>query len=1256
MADEADRCTFWEAYVKHRFKSRILFLLVLAASVAGVTASRTSWAQVERGSALGKIADSTGALVSGATITLRNEETGVTMTTTANGSGEYSFQELNPGLYSLTATMSGFKTFVKDHMQIDVGARVETDVTFVPGSTDTTITVQGGVQQLSYNSASLGIVVEQKAITDLPLIYGNPFALEVLAPGVTLSGVNPNIHVYDSGSATVSVNGSALNALDYKLDGAPDNRIRFSAYTPSTEFISQYKLNTANYDASEGHSSGGFVNTQLRSGTNHLHGSAFLYYQDPKVNATPWSLPAAAPAAKPTFVREGAGVGGPFWRDRAFWFGGYEHSRQSAPNPMSLTVPTIAERGGDFSALYGVDTSATKSNICTASGTLVNPSQAPNKYQIYYPNTATSTVPGTPGNSNYNRNCIPGNILPAGSISPIAAAYLKYYPLPNNTANQAADGENNFYYGANEPDLYNAEIGRVDFTLTPKQSLYSHLVWSERTQANKNNYFPPTSETTLFYKNRGVVLGYTNVLSPTTVFNAVAAYTRFTNANVPGGQGTIGPSSIGLPSYLTSGLPITADSLPAITPTLYTAVTTASGVQAEDDIWLGSVDLSRQLGSHLLHTGVEYRRYITNGMSGSGEQGAYTSSGNLSAPSSTSTLASAIGFSLAELELGYLSSGSQTQNSDFSVRSDYYAGYVQDDWRATLKLTINLGLRWEYETPDIERNGKQIVSFNFNATNSTTAAAAALYAKSVAGTNALLPATISPTGGAIFANTNGTGLNPYNSPKYDFLPRVGFAYAITQKTVLRGGYGIFFDSLNSYYLSGGNAGSTTTFLVPQQGYSSVSNVAAPTFTTAAGLVFTSTLANPFPGGLTPATGNSLGTSTALGQNIQFLDPNPHMPYNQRYSLGIQHQMGQWVVALDYVGNHGVHQPAGQISQGTNTGGVEYNNFPLSAYSKVNNGYDQTQNLLETATVTNPFVSLVPAGSAGGLSSKTIAISQLQRPYPEFVSINAFGTGGMSIYNSLQAQLQRRFTNGLSATVAYTWSRTLDATTYLNPVDPRPWYGVSSNDRPQHLAISSIYQLPWGRGRKWLGTSHGVVAQIVGGWQMQGVYQIQSGPPLTFTRNDLYNGTNPGDSHWSRASYKASIGKVPNSAAFGRGNWFNTANWVNNGTGTTNPIQTCANSTVAFCPNVLPGTYQLRTFPLRFNTLRSDNLNQADLGIQREFQIWKLGTLQFRAEAINALNHPVYSAPSTDPTAAAFAEIVSQANQPRVYQFSGFFRF
>lgn len=1223
------------------------------ATICLLGAGSAAFAQGDRGAVTGRVTDPSGATAKAAGVVITNEETGIVLESKTNDSGEYTFPTLNIGRYTVAITVPGFENFIRQHIQVDVGSNIRVDAKLVVGSAKVDVTVQGEVQQLNYNSASLGMVVEQKSITDLPLIYGNPFALEFLAPGITLSGVNPNLHVYDSGTATVSVNGSSLNSLDYKLDGAPDNRIRFSAFTPSTEFISQYRLSTASYDASQGHSSGGFVNVQTKSGTNAFHGSVFGYYQNPKINANIWALNPTT--SKPVFVREGAGVGGPIIRGKLFFFAGYEHSRQGNPNVQLLSVPTLAERTGDFSALLAQDTTPNAQVCGPTARVLTATATAPiNKYQLFDPYTANGTT-----GANYNRLCIPNNKLPATRISPIATALMQYYPAPNLPG--TAVGFNNFGYSAVEPDNYYGTIARFDYTINEHQSMFGHILRSSRQNEHSSNWFPPVSGTHLDYENRGIDLGHTLILGPTTVLNTVLSYTRFTNQNVNTAQGTINATSIGMPSYLTNGLPSSAQSLPRIDLTGYTSVTTSGAVQSADDIYLGSADLSRQTGPHLLHAGFEYRRYLTNAMSGTGEQGAYVSGGNLlTNNNTTNNSVGGAGFSVAQLELGLLSSGSQTQNSDFAIRSDYYAGYLNDVWRTTKQLTLNLGLRWEYETPDVERNNKEAVAFNFGATNSITAPAIAAYA-ATAKQNALLPATINPVGGFIFAAVNGVGRNAYTSPTHDFSPRLGFSYAATSKLVLRGGFGIFFDSLNSYYLSGGNAGSTSTYLVPQQGYSSVTNVTAPVYAAATGLQITSTLANPFPGGLVPVTGNSLGTSTALGQNVQFLEPHPHTPYNERFSFGFQRQLGQFIAAIDYVGNHGVHQPAGQISQNTNTGGREYNNVPVQYYSNVDGAYDQAENIrLSSNEVTNPFAKLVPAGSANNLSASSIGIAQLLRPFPEYASINAFGTGGMSIYHSLQAQIQRRFSRGLSFTGAFTWSRTLDAITYLNPTDPSPWYGVSANDRPLRFSTSGIYELPFGKGKPFLANSSNVAskvaAAVLGGFQVQGVYQIQSGAPLSFTRNDVYYGNGgAGNSHRTRAQYKASIGST------GIGYWFDPSQWLQTASNPTavnnkNAVQACASTAVAVCPFAFPGTYQIRKFPLRYSNLRSDNLNQADIGVQRNFQIYKYGTLQFRAEAINVLNHPVYSTPNTDPTNSLFGEIVSQANQPRVYQFAGFFRF
>ncbi|MFC6647468.1 carboxypeptidase regulatory-like domain-containing protein [Granulicella cerasi] len=1207
-------------------------------------------AQGDRGALLGRVTDKNGAVVSGATVTITNEETGVVTSTTSNDAGDYNVPPMIAGRYTVQVSAPGFEGFKAQHVVVDVGTRIQVDASLLVGSAKSEVTVEADAQTLNTTNAELGMTIEQKSITDLPLIYGNPFALEFLTPGITISGVNPNIHVYDSGTATVSVNGSSLNSLDYKLDGAPDNRVRYSAFTPSTEFVSQYRVSTATYDATQGHSSGGFVNTQTKAGTNRLHGSLFAYYQNPKINANSWQpvTDANKTNSKPTFVREGFGVGGPLLRDKLFFFGGYEHSRQGTPNPTQLSVPTLAERGGDFSALLGQDTTAGATQCGTTSTTLTG---TVNKYQLFDP----FSTAGTTG----VRKCLVGNKV--ASVSPIATALFKYYPNPN--AGSANSDVNNYYYAGVEPDNYYAVLGRFDYTIDQRQNMYLRLLTSHR-QQKKNMWFGSVSGTSLDYENRGVAFGYTIALTPATAISAILSYTRFTTNSAPLDQGQVSPTTIGMPSYLVDGLPTSAQSLPRIDLTGYTSASTATGAASEDDIWMGNVSVSTQKGKHLLRYGGEYRRYLTNGVSSSGEQGAYKVDGNwMTQTYSTKNSVGSLGYSVAMLEEGLLTSGSQTQNSDFAVRSDYYAGFLQDDWRLTSKLTVNVGLRWEYETPMAERNGKEAVYFNTTATNSATSAAS-IYATKTAGTNALLPASINPLGGFVFANTNGYGKNPYNSPINQYSPRVGFAYAADSKTVLRGGYGIFFDSLNSYYMSGGNTGSTTTFLVPQQGYSQVTNVTAPSYNTkTATQTITSTLANPFPGGLTAVTGNTLGTSTALGQNVQFLQSNPHTPYNQRWSFGVQRQFGQFIASIDYVGNHGVHLPVGQSSSGTNSGGREYNAVYRQNLSTVQNAYDYGNNTALTQTVTNPFYGILPSGAVNNLGSSTTYVYNFLRPFAEYGSVNAYTTDGMSMYHSLQAMVQKRFSSGLSMTAAFTWSRTTDATTFLNTSDTKPWYGVSANDRPLRLATSAIYMLPWGHGRKWLGDSRGIVAQIVGGWQVQGVYQIQSGAPLTFTGNDpYYGGDNPGNSHWSRSDYKNSIGKNASYAA--QGYWFNTSNWLQSASNTSakNQAVTCSTTSVTYnaatgiCSLAFPGSYQIRTSALRYNTLRADNLNQMDVGLQRQFGVYKFGTLQFRAEAINVLNHPVYTAPSTDPTATTFGLISSQANQPRVYQFSGFFRF
>lgn len=1191
-------------------------LRAFALAMLVVLMSGHSWAQTERGGITGRVTDASGGILPDTTITIRNEATGVVQTVTTNSDGAYSIQNLNPGSYTVTVDRTGFKKAQLIHTVVDVNQVNEQNIKLDVGNVSETVDVEAGVQQLQTTTATTGLIVEEQAVKELPLVYGNPFTLETLAPGVLPSSVNPNVHTYDSGTANVSVNGSVLNALEYRLDGAPDNRIRLSAYTPSTEFINQYKVETSSYDATEGHSAGGFVNVSLKSGTNQFHGSAFGYYQNPSLNANYWHL-APTPSAKASWLREGGTIGGPIKKDKAFFFAGLEHSRAATPNVQTLTVPTLAMRSGDFSALHtnGVDCNSGTATSAQLAGCIYDPATG---------------VAGTGGK--VTRTAFPGNVIPKDRISTIAAAAMKYYPLPNTTPTDAT-GANNFSYAGAEPDYYYAFVARGDVNLSSRQQMYGHYVQSRRLQPGKNGYFLPVSGTTLTYNNKGAALGYIWTLSPTTVLEAHATWTRFVNQNVVSSQDQLDATSIGMPSYLVNGLGDNARSFPRIDIQGYQSLNSDNGVLSHDDVSLGSVQVSRAIGTHFLRAGVEFRMYNTNAGITTQSNGRYQHSGVYTERQSGGSASSSN--SVAQFLLGLPNSSAITINSDLAVRSDYWAGWIHDDWKPTEKLSLNIGLRYEYEGPNSERNQKANTYFDFAAQNPIAPAVQANYAK-IAGTNPLLPAAsqFAVNGGLRFLSDTGANKQDYNAQNITLLPRIGVSYQFAPNTVVRAGFGIFADSLSTFYLSGGNSGSTSTFLLPQQGYTSTTSVSG----TSDNLNFTSTLANPFPNGINMPTGSSLGLQTNLGQAVTFQPQDPKVPYNERWSFGVQRQFGGWLAAVDYVGNRGAHLPIQK----------EYDAVPRQYLSTVTNGFDADTNTRLSATVNNnPFKGIVPATQTLG-SSSTVpgGVAQLLRPYPEFTSITSYNTDGTSIYHSLQAQLNRRFTNGASFTSAFTWSKSLDATQYLNATDAQPWYGISSNDRTFRFATSGIYQLPFGRGRQFL-NQNALLSAFIGGWQVQGVYQVQSGQPLSFnptSNSPLYTAGNPVTSAWGRGGYQADA--KPGVA----GHWFNTAPWVK-ATGNT--------SSTGVDTTALPGQYQVRTFPIRFDGLRADFLNQADLGVQRNFSLARFYEplqLQFRAEMTNLLNHPVYNSPSTDYTSSSFGTITSQANQPRIYQFVAFVRF
>lgn len=1227
--------------------------------------------QQDRGNIGGQVTDPTGAVLPDVTVILKNDAGGVEVKTVTNASGQYHFDLLNPGQYTVRVDKAGFKTASRAHIQVDVASHVNIDVVLQLGDKSEVVEVQGSIEQLETTTGSSGLIVEERNLQELPLVYSNPYMLEYLSPGLLPDNENTNVRTFDSAASNVRVNGSASNSVEYTLDGAPNNRIRLSAFTPSTEMISQYKVQTSEYDASNGHSSGGFVNVSLKSGTNAFHGSIFGSYQNPVLNGNPINvLASTTPAAKATWNREGFAVGGPIKKDKLYFFTSYEHARAGGPQFFVQTVPTMAQRNGDFSSLLAVapaidPKTKTPYDTCTTSAYLSHP----NPYQLFDPRSSRLSNPADP-KSTVIRNCYPNNIIPQDQISPIAKKIFSYYPAPNVAGND--DGTNNFVWSGEAPDYYYALANRFDYNIGSNQKLFGHFVMSRRS-SSKNQYFAPVSGTLLTYRNRGVALGYTKIMSAATVMDVRLSWTRFFNENVVMSQGKVNVTDLGMPSYLLEDLPETRDKvnayrMPRFDLNGYTSLQADNAVRTGQDVTAGSISISHLKGNHMLRFGGEYRMINSNTLSSTNPAGNYNSTG-LYTTATGDSKTSNMGFAAAEMLVGLIDKGSVQINGDSAVRNNYIAGYLHDDWRVTRNLTLNLGLRYEFEGANSERNGKANSYFDFLATSPINAAVQAAYAATLPAavksygdkTAALLPLPTSlPTlqGGWRFATP---GQTLYNPAKLNLMPRIGFAWALTPKTVLRGGFGMFYDSISTYYQSGGNTGSTTNLYLPQYGFTQSTSFQG---SQDKGLTYPSTLADPFPHGanaILMPPGSKNGLSTMLGQSVSYLDPDAPDTYNMRWSLGLQRQFGGWITNLAYVGNRGVHIPVSR----------EMNALPRQYMSTVTNGFDlYTYNILSSMTVANPLKGLEPGGSQNG---STISVANLLKPYPQFNSVKCYTCGnGFSFYNSLQAHVTRRIKNGLSMTAQLTWSKSMDATDYLNDVDDRPWYGIGSGDRPLRFSMSSIYELPFGKNRAFLSDGKGLLARIVGNWQVQGIYQIQSGKPISFDKaNYVYTKGDPNDAAWGRSGYKKDFQYTATSVK-SAGHWFDTSGFLTSSTtptcqwtkmeGTKQvPITPCADPDTGahgVYDSVIPNTgIQFRTFPLRFPGIRSDHMNELSIGVQRNFNLLENVKLQMRAEATNALNHAVYSGPaSVDPTNKSFGQVTGQANQPRVIQFAGFIRF
>jgi hypothetical protein len=1153
------------------------FCVVLALAAASLNAS----AQDFRGGITGRILDSQNARLPGVTVTVTNVATNVASTTTTNGEGDYAVLFLNPGTYKVTAELSGFKKIARDGIEVRIGERIDVNLTLDVGRVEETVSVTAESPLLATTSGSTGQVIGEKMIEMIPLSDGNPFALARLAPGITYNGDLKFSRPFDNGGTSGIVTGGAPGGNEFSLDGSPNMANgRRVAFVPPAGAVQEFKVETASFDAASGHTAGANINVTLKSGTNSLKGSAYTYYRSDKLAESDFFV-LKNHAAKPklAYKRPGFTIGGPVdipglydGHNKTFFFGAVEWLYDTFPEPASATVPSQAMRNGDFSALLGQ--------------TII----------IYDPLSAQIST-GT----NVIRTPFQGNIIPAGRINPIAQKVLSYYPLPNQAGD--ASGQNNFFYANPRTDTFNSESVRVDHTVTAKQRLMARYTRNDRREARGANLgevngIVPTGNF-LFRKNDGVTVDHTWTQSSSSLWDIRAGWQRFREPNVRQHEGKFDPASLGFsPSVV--ALFRGAQYFPSFDFTTISDIGDNLAGNTTHTIYSFQPTYTKLAGNHSVRAGYDLRRYHESNANLNRMAGEYTIS-NSSFARQTNTAAGQNWLDVASFLTGFPTGGNIDINGVRTNNQWYQAAFVQDDWKITNKLTLNLGLRYDYEAAPTEIQNRNARGFDPAATLSITSAAEAAYA---ARPDIVAASAWRARGGLVFASNSTPGF--WNADTNNIQPRAGFAYKWTDKTVVRGGWGIY---VSPFVFSNG---------INQNGYSQTTPFTA---SQNSGLTFQSTLSNPYPNGVLQPAGNSLGPNTFLGQGLgRFMPLDPQAPQLSRYLVNLQRELpGQWLLEVGYAGSHGYHL----------TTDLELNAMPAQ-YLSTSRVRDQATVDFLAVQVPNPLAGLLPTGQNGANTAR----SNLLRPFPQFTSVPTNGTDGTSQYDSAQIRLERRFSKGYSIVGTYTRSRFTERVFKLNAIDTSYEKRLARDDAPNRVTTSIVYQLPFGHGKPWGGNAGSVLNGFIGGWSVNAFGQFQSGRPLDWAgRNIYFNG--------DLKALKAKYGNNSDVPVFDiSGFYFHDAAVQTNGVD--NPSLQRADQRISLAQNV-------RYFPSRIDGIRSPFLKLWDISIVKQIGLGGSVRGQFNVEFLNAFNVVVFNDAETNPTNAAFGKVTSQNNLPRDIQ-------
>ena len=1047
------------------------------------------WAQTA--SLTGRITDPSGAVIPDARVTVRSTGSGVATTAVSNGDGYYALPSLQPGRYDVEIARDGFVVIRQLGLELVVQQAARLDVVMKVGAVSERIEVTAQALLLESENSTLGQVIGNRQITELPLLGRNSYALAMLIPGVRPSaGVN-DLVIDQISTVAYSINGQRATSNEFLIDGAPNSAAAQNqpVVNANPDMVQEFKVETNNFSAEYGRASGGVFNVVTKSGSNQFHFSAYEFFRNDKLNANNFFANRSGTKIAPLkFNQFGGTIGGPVvipgiynGKNKTFFFFNTEIARYIQGITFTANLPDPTMLTGDFSQAR------------LANGQAVT---------IYDP----STTRPNPAGAGFIRTPFAGNIIPGNRIDPVARNVIKFLPRPN-IAGVSALGVINYTRTDGNRVPKDTHSTRIDHNFNEKNRLFSRYSY-DNTPYNRAPVYgeqfknvAPTAGPQVFTRWNSVAED-THIFSPSLLATTRVSITRLINNRRPYSD-NFDITQLGLPAYMREGM-VDPLSFPAITINGYSITGSVPNIivggliGATDLIKFGNTtaaaqaNMTKTLNKHTLKFGGEYRVIQFNGQqtgdtaTNFGFAPTWTQGPNATAASATA------GSGLATFLLG-IPSGAVTPAPALAQTTKYYGGFIQDAWKITPKLTVNIGFRYEFEAPRTDRFN-QLSNFDFNAASPLKVTGFDL------------------KGGLTFPGTGGLARTQGNPDRNNFGPRVGIAYKIANHTVVRTGGGLFYAGFT------GLGGGAAAFGV--SGYAATTSVV----TSLDGVNPTVNWSNPYPNGFNKPTGSSNGLSTLLGQTVQFFDRGNVAPYSGQWNFNIQQELPRNILfEIGYAGSRGLNQ------------------FENRQFNQLRSDQLALGDRLRE-TVPNPFFGKI---AVGALSGATVARAQLLRPYPQFDAVTGQNsTYGSSTYHALEMKVEKRYASGLSMLASYTYSKMMEIGNsgfsgealgsggFQNWNDLGSEKSVGISDQTHRVIVNAVYELPIFK------LSKGFKRAVLGGWQVSGIWSGFSGGPLGVSSNVNNTFSQGGGQrpNWSGISAKISN---PTTAR-----WFDTTQFTN----------------------------------------------------------------------------------------------------------------